>query len=125
MVDCAEQHAMLLKQLGIQLKAKNKQQLIVLSVCQPLRQQNLQQLIPALLAYLAAVAEDPESQGWDKLLDWLSGHLTVATEAYTLSQGIQLVTELEQLWGPQLEHYFPDLLRPVDVSAAIEAFNYD
>ena len=125
MIDCAEQHAMLLKQLGIQLKAKNKQQLIVLSVCQPLRQQNLQQLIPALLAYLAAVAEDPESQGWDKLLDWLSGHLTVATEAYTLSQGIQLVTELEQLWGPQLEHYFPDLLRPVDVSAAIEAFNYD
>ncbi|MBC7002576.1 DNA mismatch repair endonuclease MutL [Photobacterium sp. BZF1] len=125
MIDCAEQHAMLLKQLGIQLKAKNKQQLIVLSVCQPLRQQNLQQLIPALLAYLAAVAEDPESQGWDKLLDWLSDHLTVATEAYTLSQGIQLVTELEQLWGPQLEHYFPDLLRPVDVSAAIEAFNYD
>ena len=125
MIDCAEQHAMLLKQLGIQLKVKNKQQLIVLSVCQPLRQQNLQQLIPALLAYLAAVAEDPESQGWDKLLDWLSSHLTVATEAYTLSQAIQLVTELEQLWGPQLEHYYPDLLRPVDVSAAIEAFKYD
>ncbi|KHT64843.1 DNA mismatch repair protein MutL [Photobacterium gaetbulicola] len=125
MIDCAEQHAMLLKQLGIQLKAKNKQQLIVLSVCQPLRQQNLQQLIPALLAYLAAVAEDPEAQGWDKLLDWLTSHLTVACETYTLSQGIQLVTELEQLWGPQLEHYFSDLLRPVDVSAAIEAFNYD
>ncbi|MDV5172095.1 DNA mismatch repair endonuclease MutL [Photobacterium rosenbergii] len=125
MIDCAEQHAMLLKQLGIQLKAKNKQQLIILSVCQPLRQQNLQQLIPALLAYLAAVAEDPESQGWDKLLDWLSGQLTEASGAYSLSQAIQLVTELEQLWGPELEHYFPDLLRPVDVSAAIEAFNYD
>ena len=125
MIDCAEQHAMLLKQLGIQLKAKNKQQLIILSVCQPLRQQNLQQLIPALLAYLATVAEDPEAQGWDKLLDWLSGQLTVASDAYTLSQAIQLVTELEQLWGPELEHYFSDLLRPVDVSAAIEAFNYD
>ena len=125
MVDCAEQHALLLKQLGIQLKAKNKQQLVILSVSQPLRQQNLQQLIPALLAYLAAVAEDPESQGWDKLLDWLSGQLTEAGGAYSLSQAIQLVTELEQLWGPELEHYFPDLLRPVDVSAAIEAFNYD
>ncbi|WEM42095.1 DNA mismatch repair endonuclease MutL [Photobacterium sp. DA100] len=125
MIDCAEQHAMLLKQLGIQLKAKNKQQLIVLSVCQPLRQQNLQQLIPALLAYLAAVADDPEAQGWDKLLDWLAGQLTVASETYSLSQAIQLVTELEQLWGSELEHYFSDLLRPVDVSAAIEAFNYD
>ncbi|MGF1738610.1 DNA mismatch repair endonuclease MutL [Photobacterium satsumensis] len=125
MINCAEQHAMLLKQLGIQLKAKNKQQLIILSVCQPLRQQNLQQLIPALLAYLGAVAEDAEAQGWDKLLDWLAGQLTVPTEAYTLSQAIQLVTELEQLWGPELEHYFSDLLRPVDVSAAIEAFNYD
>ncbi|MCQ1060982.1 DNA mismatch repair endonuclease MutL [Photobacterium sp. ZSDE20] len=125
MINCVEQHAMLLKQLGIQLKAKNKQQLIILSVCQPLRQQNLQQLIPALLAYLMSVAEDAEAQGWDKLLDWLVGQLTVPTEAYTLSQAIQLVTELEQLWGPELEHYFSDLLRPVDVSAAVEAFNYD
>ncbi|MGR5066365.1 DNA mismatch repair endonuclease MutL [Photobacterium sp. DNB22_13_2] len=125
MINCAEQHAMLLKQLGIQLKAKNKQQLIILSVCQPLRQQNLQQLIPALLAYLMSVAEDAEAQGWDKLLDWLAGQLTVPTEAYTLSQAIQLVTELEQLWGPELEHFFSDLLRPVDVSAAVEAFNYD
>ncbi|PSU31291.1 DNA mismatch repair endonuclease MutL [Photobacterium lutimaris] len=125
MISCAEQHAMLLKQLGIQLKAKNKQQLIILSVCQPLRQQNLQQLIPALLAYLMSVAEDAEAQGWDKLLDWLTGQLTVPSETYTLSQAIQLVTELEQLWGPELEHYFSDLLRPVDVSAAVEAFNYD
>ncbi|MGR5143628.1 DNA mismatch repair endonuclease MutL [Photobacterium sp. DNB23_23_1] len=125
MINCVEQHAMLLKQLGIQLKAKNKQQLIILSVCQPLRHQNLQQLIPALLAYLMSVAEDAEAQGWDKLLDWLVGQLTVPTEAYTLSQAIQLVTELEQLWGPELEHYFSDLLRPVDVSAAVEAFNYD
>ncbi|MGF1702707.1 DNA mismatch repair endonuclease MutL [Photobacterium makurazakiensis] len=125
MIDCAEQHALLLKQLGIQLKAKGKTHLIIMSVCQPLRQQNLQQLIPALVGYLAAIAEDPEAQGWDKLLDWLAQQLVIPTESYSLSQAIQLVTELEQLWGTELENYYPNLLRSVDVSTAIEAFNYD
>ncbi|MGF1684405.1 DNA mismatch repair endonuclease MutL [Photobacterium minamisatsumaniensis] len=125
MIDCAEQHALLLKQLGIQLKAKGKTHLIIMSVCQPLRQQNLQQLIPALVGYLAAIAEDPEAQGWDKLLEWLAQQLVIPTESYSLSQAIQLVTELEQLWGGELENYYPNLLRSVDVSTAIEAFNYD
>ncbi|MGF1726341.1 DNA mismatch repair endonuclease MutL [Photobacterium nomapromontoriensis] len=125
MVDCIEQHALLLKQLGIQLKAKNKQSLIILSVCQPLRQQNLQKLIPLLLGYLAAVADDPDAQGWEPLLDWLAGQLVSPSEAFSLSQAIQLVTELEQLWGAELEHYYPTLLRRVDLAAAIEAFDYD
>ncbi|MCW8331814.1 DNA mismatch repair endonuclease MutL [Photobacterium sp. SDRW27] len=125
MIECAEQHAQLLKQLGINLKAKGKTGLIIMSVCMPLRQQNLQQLIPALLGYLASVAEDPEAQGWDKLLDWLASQLVIPTDAFSLSQAIQLVTELEQLWGSELEHYYPNLLRPVDVGAAIEAFNYE
>lgn len=125
MIECAEQHAQLLKQLGIHLKAKGKAGLIIMSVCMPLRQQNLQQLIPALLGYLASVADDPEAQGWDKLLDWLASQLVIPTDAFSLSQAIQLVTELEQLWGNTLEHYYPNLLRPVDVGAAIEAFNYE
>ena len=123
MIECAEQHAQLLKQLGIHLKAKGKNGLIIMSVCMPLRQQNLQQLIPALLGYLASVADDPEAQGWDKLLDWLASQLVIPTEGFSLSQAIQLVTDLEQLWGDSLEHYYPNLLRPVDVGAAIEAFD--
>ncbi|RWX53038.1 DNA mismatch repair endonuclease MutL [Photobacterium chitinilyticum] len=123
MIECAEQHAQLLKQLGIHLKAKGKSGLIIMSVCMPLRQQNLQQLIPALLGYLTSVADDPEAQGWDKLLDWLASQLVIPTDGFSLSQAIQLVTELEQLWGDTLEHYYPNLLRPVDVGAAIEAFN--
>lgn len=123
MIECAEQHAQLLKQLGIYLKAKGKNGLIIMSVCMPLRQQNLQQLIPALLGYLASVADDPDAQGWDKLLDWLASQLVIPTEGFSLSQAIQLVTDLEQLWGDSLEHYYPNLLRPVDVGAAIEAFD--
>lgn len=125
MIACAEQHAPLLRQLGIQLKAKGQSGLIVMSVCLPLRQQNLQQLLPALLDYLAGVAEDPDVQGWEPLLDWLAGQLVLPAATFSLSQAIQLVAELEQLWGETLEHYYPYLLRPVDIRAAVEAFNYD
>ena len=63
MIQCAEQHARLLKQLGITLKAKGSRGLIIMSVCLPLRQQNLQQLIPALLGHLAAVGRGSRAAG--------------------------------------------------------------
>jgi DNA mismatch repair protein MutL len=125
LIACAEQHAMLLKQLGINLKAKGKSGLIILSVCLPLRQQNLQQLIPNLLTYLLSIAEDPDAQGWDKLWDWLATQCVMPVDTFSLSQAIQLVTELEQLWGSDIEHHNQYLLRPVDVSTAIEAFLYE
>ncbi|MGF1872395.1 DNA mismatch repair endonuclease MutL [Photobacterium indicum] len=125
LIACAEQHALLLKQLGINLKAKGKSGLIILSVCLPLRQQNLQQLIPNLLTYLLSIAEDPDAQGWDKLWDWLATQCVMPVDTFSLSQAIQLVTELEQLWGSDIEQHNQYLLRPVDVSTAIEAFLYE
>lgn len=124
LIACAEQHATLLKQLGIQLKAKGKNGIIIMSVCMPLRQQNLQQLIPNLLTYLLAVSEDQEAQGWGKLLNWLAEQCISTVTNYSLSQAIQLVSELEQLWGEQLAEYQSQLLRPVDMQVAIEAFKY-
>ncbi|WP_241149024.1 hypothetical protein [Photobacterium sanguinicancri] len=125
LIACAEQHALLLKQLGIQLKKKNNNGLIILSVCMPLRQQNLQQLIPNLLTYLLSVAEDQQAQGWDKLLDWLATQCVMPTDAFSLSQAIQLVTELEHLWANDLELYYKNLLRAVNTNEAIEAFNHE
>lgn len=125
LIACAQQHAQLLKQLGVNLKAKGKTGLIILSVCMPFRQQNLQQLIPNLLTYLASVADDPDAQGWGKLLDWLSSQCMMPADAFSLSQAIQLVTDVEQLWASDLEPYDQYLLRPVDVCAAIEAFEYE
>ncbi|NVO99653.1 DNA mismatch repair protein MutL, partial [Photobacterium damselae subsp. damselae] len=122
LLESAQQHQALLQKLGIQLKAKGKQSLIIMSVCMPLRQQNLQQLIPNLLTYLGSIAEDPTQQGWDKLLDWFAQQCVVAQEQYSLSQAIQLVTELEQLWGAQLTDHYDRLLRSVDLHTAIEAF---
>ncbi|WP_297481849.1 DNA mismatch repair endonuclease MutL [uncultured Photobacterium sp.] len=118
----AELHGQLLKQLGIQLKAKGRDSIIILSVCMPLRQQNLQQLIPNLLTYLHAASDDPDAQGWDNLLFWLAKQCYMAVTNYTLAQAIQLITELEQLWGDQLMTFNAQLVRPVDMQAAIEAF---
>ena len=122
LIACAEQHAMLLKQLGIQLKAKGRNGIIIMSVCMALRQQNLQQLIPNLLTYLLTACDDPEAQGWDKLLYWLAEQCVGTVTSYSLSQAIQLVSELEQLWGENLADHESHLLRPVDMQAAIEAF---
>ena len=122
LIACAEQHAMLLKQLGVQLKPKGRNGIIIMSVCMPLRQQNLQQLIPNLLTYLLIACDDPEAQGWDKLLYWLAEQCVGTVASYSLSQAIQLVSELEQLWGESLADHESQLLRPVDMQAAIEAF---
>ncbi|PSW59856.1 DNA mismatch repair endonuclease MutL [Photobacterium kishitanii] len=122
LIQCAEQHGQLLKQLGIQLKSKGRNSLIILSVCMPLRQQNLQQLIPNLLIYLHSVSDDPDAQGWDNLLFWIAKQCHVPVTSYTLAQAIQLITELEQLWGEQLMTFKTQLVRPVDMQAAIEAF---
>lgn len=122
LIQCAEQHGQLLKQLGIQLKSKGRNSIIILSVCMPLRQQNLQQLIPNLLIYLHSVSDDPDAQGWDNLLFWLAKQCHMPVTSYTLAQAIQLITELEQLWGEQLMTFKAQLVRPVDMQAAIEAF---
>ncbi|MCG3865926.1 MULTISPECIES: DNA mismatch repair endonuclease MutL [unclassified Photobacterium] len=122
LIACAEQHAMLLKQLGIQLKAKGRNGIIIMSVCMPLRQQNLQQLIPNLLTYLLTASDDSEAQGWDKLLYWLAEQCVGIVASYSLSQAIQLVSELEQLWGDKLADHESQLFRPVDMQSAIEAF---
>ncbi|OBU15608.1 DNA mismatch repair protein MutL [Photobacterium aquimaris] len=122
LIQCAQQHGQLLKQLGIQLKSKGRSSIIILSVCMPLRQQNLQQLIPNLLTYLHSVSDDPDAQGWDNLLFWLAKQCHTPVTSYTLAQAIQLITELEQLWGDQLMTFRSQLVRPVDMQAAIEAF---
>ncbi|MCD9550327.1 DNA mismatch repair endonuclease MutL [Photobacterium carnosum] len=122
LIQCAEQHGQLLKQLGVQLKTKGRNSIIILSVCMPLRQQNLQQLIPNLLTYLHTVSDDPDAQGWDNLLFWLAKQCYTPVVTYTLSQAIQLITELEQPWGEQVMTFKTQLIRPVDMQAAIEAF---
>lgn len=125
----AGQHSAVLQKLGIQIRAKGQDKLVILAVSLPLRQQNLQVLIPALLAQLSTLSEAGEQLShadyWEALLDWLSAELSAHSERFSLSQAITLLGELEQLWGSTLESYYSRLLRPVDLQPALEAFKHD
>ncbi|WP_153447799.1 DNA mismatch repair endonuclease MutL [Vibrio algicola] len=117
----ASQHA-LLAQLGVELQAKG-QHLMVVGVPQPLRQQNLQILIPELLGYLNRHQYDNQSGGeeitYQALSLWLTKHISVTQTRYTLSQAIQLVSELEQIWGTALPLQQYNWVQPVDFSSTL------
>jgi DNA mismatch repair protein MutL len=109
-----------LKPLGIDLKVKNSTNVIVMAVCQPIRQQNLQQLIPNLLRYL-----DNINPSLEQVIIWLSHQIQHEEANYSTAQAIQLVMELEQLWGSGLSQFNQKLLKNIDITQAIQAFSHE
>ena len=123
-IDSALSNESLLVQFAIQLKKKNADSVMVMSVPQPLRQQNLQQLVPDLLSYLALEPESRQNRA-EKLTQWLATRLVCVKNSYTLSEGIQIISELEQLWQgvlPLGDHRFIQL---ADFSATIAKLNHE
>ncbi|RXJ73379.1 DNA mismatch repair endonuclease MutL [Veronia nyctiphanis] len=116
-----EKHQNLLVAFGIVLRSKSKTQLMVMAVCQLLRNQNLQKFIPALLVFLRELPHTDRSQQISVMADWLATQ-TGVPESFSLSQAVTLVTDLELCWQGSLAEYYPMLLRSVDVTAAVEAF---
>jgi DNA mismatch repair protein MutL len=114
----------LLQQFAIHLKSKGSDSLMVMAVPQPLRQQNLQQLIPDLLSYLAFNSESRQKTARD-VTQWLAGELLKTKSSYTLSEGIQIVSELEQLWQQQLPLNDRFFVQTVDFSATIAKLNHE
>lgn len=109
----------LLNQLGIQLKAKGSQAVIVMSVSQPLRQQNLQQLIPDLLSYLHRL--DSQNR-FEQTISWLAVQILSECDRYSMAQAIQLIADIERLWEGELVQHYEHLLQPVDFNVPIKAF---
>ncbi|OOE99788.1 DNA mismatch repair endonuclease MutL [Salinivibrio sp. IB643] len=124
--DAISHYQTLLGQFGIDIRVKG-QQLMVMSVCQPLRQQNLQAFVPALLNFLGGL--DPSQSNSDhraNLLGWLAKQLTVASDPVSLAQAVQTVSEIEQYWqGEALEKGRQRLFTRLDLTSAIEALQHD
>lgn len=116
----ANQCRELLTQFAIQLKEKNSGTILVMGVPQPLRQQNLQQLIPDLLSYLSSQDGRPNVE---EVSVWLASRITQVKKDYTLSEAINLLSELEQLWEGQFPLHDTSLVQVVDYSATITKFN--
>ncbi|MGR5173881.1 DNA mismatch repair endonuclease MutL [Vibrio owensii] len=121
LVELARDYQQDFAQLGIQLKARNDKVLMVMGVPSPLRQQNLQNLIPDLLSYAQTRVrgEVATVQLLSELIDWLALQVTTVKSHYTLSEAIQIIAELEQLRHGQLPLEDTKFVSAVDFSATI------
>ncbi len=108
-------------QLGIQLKTRNDKAVMIMGVPAPLRQQNLQKLVPDLLSYVQTwiKGEETATQLLPALIDWLAVQVTTVKSHYTLSEAIQIIAELEQLRNGHLPLDDTQFVSAVDFSATI------
>ncbi|WP_341664600.1 DNA mismatch repair endonuclease MutL [Vibrio sp.] len=122
-MQAAEQYKPELVKLGIDVKQRNTGSLMVMGVPQPLRQQNLQQLLPDLLSYAATLSEVEQGSYLSQLSAWLTNHIACPKSDYTLSEAIHIIAEIEQLWQGRLPLDDRTFVCPVDFSATIAAMN--
>lgn len=115
-----QRHQKLLATMGIELAVEHTRATLR-AVSLPLRQQNLQKLIPELLGYLS----QHEEISPDALATWISRHLGSEHEVWNVSQAIQLLTDVERLC-PQLVKSPPvGLLQPIDIKAALATLKHE
>ncbi|WP_104024468.1 DNA mismatch repair endonuclease MutL [Vibrio hyugaensis] len=121
LVQLAQDYQQDFAQLGIQLKSRNDKALMVMGVPAPLRQQNLQNLIPDLLSYAQTrlTGDMATASLLSELIDWLALQVTTVKSHYTLSEAIQIIAELEQLRHGQLPLEDTHFVSAVDFSASI------
>ena len=118
-VSLVGQYENLLAQFGFEFKARNDSVVLVMSVSQPLRQKNLQQLVPSMLSFLNTISLRKEDVSANSLTKWLCDFTTESKSDYTLSEAIQLIAELEQLWQDALPLDDSRLVTLADLSSTI------
>ena len=124
-VDAQEQTVMrnaaaLLAGMGIQT-VLDHQHVTIRTVPLPLRQQNLQILIPELIGYLAANEKADSVQ----LASWLARQLATEHEQWSVAQAITLLTDVERLCPNLVKSPPGGLLQPVDLQPAMNALKHD
>ena len=105
-----------LADLGIEFQL-DAQHVTIRAVPLPLRQQNLQILIPELIGYLA------QQNAFDvgNIAQWMARNLTSEQTSWNMAQAIALLADVERLC-PQLVRTPPGgLLQPVDLHSAMNA----
>ncbi|TDT52531.1 DNA mismatch repair protein MutL [Enterobacter sp. AG5470] len=107
-----------LAKMGIEF-VPDGQYVTIRAVPLPLRQQNLQILIPELIGYLAQQTSIDAAN----IAQWLARHLASDHPQWSVAQAITLLADVERLC-PHLVKSPPDgLLQPVDLQTAMNALN--
>lgn len=108
-------HKDLLVRFGINISI-DRNRIQVHGVPLPLRQQNLQQLLPGLLKYLG----ENETMDDKKAAGWLAGHLTSEScTQWTQAQAIQLLADVERLCPNLIANPPTNMLQPIDLQPAL------
>ncbi|MGL4860535.1 MAG: DNA mismatch repair endonuclease MutL, partial [Enterobacteriaceae bacterium] len=110
------QHSALLTRLGIQLEWQPQHGLLR-AVPLPVRQQNLQQLIPAMLDYLSTT----DAATLESLIVWLAEHIDSEHTHWSLSQAIQILTEVERICLKLIKQPPAELLQFIDMEPTMTA----
>jgi DNA mismatch repair protein MutL len=111
-------HEALLTRLGIDVKL-GKDRAEVRAVCLPLRQQNLQLLLPMMFNYLSKRQE----LTLEELTDWLVRQLGSEHDVWQQSQAINVITELERLCPEAFFQAASGLIHSIDLDSALLALN--
>jgi DNA mismatch repair protein MutL len=109
-----------LAEMGIEFVLE-AQHVTIRAVPLPLRQQNLQNLIPELIGYLAQQTTFVAAN----TAQWIARHLASEHNPWSMAQAITVLAEVERLC-PQLVKTPPGgLLQPVDLQTAMTALKHD
>jgi len=118
--DAFTHHQALLQHFGIEMLLEH-QRGTLRTVPLPLRQQNLQKLIPDLLGYIAVLQEVTP----DAVAMWFARSIGSEHDVWTVSQAIQLLADVERLCPHLVKSPPSGLLQPVDLQPALAAFKHD
>lgn len=118
--DALQNAQAILRRLGIEFQS-DREHITLRALPLPLRNQNLQILIPELIGYLA----QQTAYGENDIAHWLACHLVSAPSPWNMARAITLLADVERLC-PQLVKAPPgNLLQPVDLHAAISALKHE
>nr|WP_318383297.1 DNA mismatch repair endonuclease MutL [uncultured Enterobacter sp.] len=110
----------MLTEMGVQFQS-DAHHVTIRAVPLPLRQQNLQILIPELIGYLAQQTTFEAAN----TAQWIARHLASDHPQWSVAQAITLLADVERLC-PQLVKTPPGgLLQPVDLHSAMNALKHD
>ncbi|MFS2224316.1 DNA mismatch repair endonuclease MutL [Pantoea sp. B65] len=112
--------AELLTMMGIDLQVE-AQHVTLRAVPLPLRQQNLQNLIPELLGYLARQQDVAPAS----VAQWLVRHAMAEHPHWNHSQAIALLAEVERLCPALIKSPPSGLVQPIDIDTALNALKHE
>ncbi|CAM3112979.1 DNA mismatch repair endonuclease MutL [Vibrio rarus] len=110
-----------LERFAIQLMFKAGAKVMVMAVPQPLRQHNLQHIFSQLLRQLS----DERQFTVEQLSLWLASEIAQQNKIYTLSEAIQLLSDLEGVSEQALDLKDTKLIQLVDFSTSIKALLHE